>query len=175
MDAEPAARTRDRCQLTPYYFLDEGIFAKAFIDAAICTRTQLVLAMPISMAIKEIHSARLDRALPQACCPRIATVEINSHQNSHQTILSSPISRGKLNLNSLFCWCREGGSNPHDRKGRRILSPNLGMLQQAARQRTDSHYVHRMKDLSTSTILQDVAAKGSNVAGEHAPEYALNH
>jgi hypothetical protein len=20
-------------------------------------------------------------------------------------------------------WCREGGSNPHDRKGRRILSP----------------------------------------------------
>jgi hypothetical protein len=48
------------------------------------------------------------------------------------------------------------------------------MLQQAARQRTDSHNVHRMKDLSTSTILQDVAAKGSNVAGEHAPEHALN-
>ncbi len=22
-----------------------------------------------------------------------------------------------------FYWCREGGSNPHDRKGRRILSP----------------------------------------------------
>ena len=48
------------------------------------------------------------------------------------------------------------------------------MLQQAARQRTDSHNVHRMKDLSTTTILQDVAVKGSNVADEHAPEHALN-
>jgi hypothetical protein len=26
-------------------------------------------------------------------------------------------------LSCLSCWCREGGSNPHDRKGRRILSP----------------------------------------------------
>jgi hypothetical protein len=48
------------------------------------------------------------------------------------------------------------------------------MLQQAARQRTDSHNVHRMKDLPASTILQDVAVKSSNVAGEHAPEHALN-
>src|SRR5438105_12610047 len=48
------------------------------------------------------------------------------------------------------------------------------MLQQAARQRTDSHNIHRMKDLPVSTILQDVAVKGSNVAGEHAPEHALN-
>jgi hypothetical protein len=47
------------------------------------------------------------------------------------------------------------------------------MLQQAARQRTDSHNVHRMKDLQVSTILQDVAVKGSNFAGEHAPEHAL--
>ena len=31
--------------------------------------------------------------------------------------------RSVFNINSLFCWCREGGSNPHDRKGRRILSP----------------------------------------------------
>jgi hypothetical protein len=31
-----------------------------------------------------------------------------------------------------------------------------------------------MKDLSVSTTLQDVAVKGSNVAGEHAPEHALN-
>jgi hypothetical protein len=31
-----------------------------------------------------------------------------------------------------------------------------------------------MKDLSTSTILQDVAAKGSKVAGERTPEHALN-
>ena len=43
--------------------------------------------------------------------------------NSHRTILASPVSRGQFNLNCLFCWCREGGSNPHDRKGRRILSP----------------------------------------------------
>jgi hypothetical protein len=34
-----------------------------------------------------------------------------------------PFSRGQFILNPLFCWCREGGSNPHDRKGRRILSP----------------------------------------------------
>jgi hypothetical protein len=31
-----------------------------------------------------------------------------------------------------------------------------------------------MKDLPVSTNLQDVAEKGSNVAGEHAPEHALN-
>jgi hypothetical protein len=53
----------------------------------------------------------------------IPTVSINSHQNSHQTILASPILRGQFSLNLLFCWCREGGSNPHGRKGRRILSP----------------------------------------------------
>ena len=29
-------------------------------------------------------------------------------------------------------WCREGGSNPHDRKGRRILSLILGILQGVA-------------------------------------------
>ena len=26
-------------------------------------------------------------------------------------------------MDSIVSWCREGGSNPHDRKGRRILSP----------------------------------------------------
>jgi hypothetical protein len=31
-----------------------------------------------------------------------------------------------------------------------------------------------MKDLSAGTILQDIAVNGSNVAGEHAPEHALN-
>jgi len=30
-----------------------------------------------------------------------------------------------------------------------------------------------MKELPARTILQDVAVKGSNVAGEHAPEHAL--
>ncbi len=29
----------------------------------------------------------------------------------------------RANYPKRFCWCREGGSNPHDRKGRRILSP----------------------------------------------------
>ena len=29
-------------------------------------------------------------------------------------------------------WCREGGSNPHDRKDRRILSPFLGVLHDIA-------------------------------------------
>ena len=59
-----------------------------------------------------------------ASCSRYANCRsINSHQNSHQTILASPISGGQFSLISLFCWCREGGSNPHDRKGRRILSP----------------------------------------------------
>lgn len=71
-------------------------------------------------------------------------------------------------------WCREGELNPHDRKGRRILSPNLGMLQQAARQRTDSHKLDRIKDLRAISILQDLAVNGSSVAAEHAPEHALN-
>jgi hypothetical protein len=31
-----------------------------------------------------------------------------------------------------------------------------------------------MKGQPVKTILQDVAAKGTNVAGEHAPEHALN-
>jgi hypothetical protein len=66
-----------------------------------------------------------------------------------------------------------GGIEPPWNCFRRILSPYLEMLQQAARQRTDSHNVHRMKDLQVSTMLQDVAVKGSNVAGEHAPEHAL--
>jgi hypothetical protein len=48
------------------------------------------------------------------------------------------------------------------------------MSQQAARQRTDSHNAHRMKELPARTILQDVAVKGSNVACEHSPEHALN-
>jgi hypothetical protein len=64
-----------------------------------------------------MHSARFDRKdfIPLACSSRLTTVRTNSHQNSRQTILASPISRGQFSLNSLFCWCREGGSN---------LSPN---------------------------------------------------
>jgi hypothetical protein len=81
--------------------------------------------------------------------------------------------RNLLNLLSLD-WCREGELNPHDRKGRRILSPILGRLQQAASQRTDSHNLHRIRDLRAIPILQDVAVNGSNVGGEHAPEHALN-
>jgi hypothetical protein len=54
------------------------------------------------------------------------------------------------------------------------LSPILGRLQQAAGQRTDSHNIHRMNELRVSSVLQHVAANGSNVAGTHAPEHALN-
>ena len=68
-----------------------------------------------------------------------------------------------------------GGVEPPWSCLRRILSPILGRLQQAARQRTDSHNVHRIKDLRAISILQDVAVNGSNVGGEHAPEHALNH
>jgi hypothetical protein len=76
--------------------------------------------IPNPVALK-CNAAALRRAESHAS--RTCTVKTNSHQNSHQTILASLISRGQFNLNSLFCWCREGGSNPHDRKGRRILSP----------------------------------------------------
>jgi hypothetical protein len=48
------------------------------------------------------------------------------------------------------------------------------MLQQAARQRTGSHNVHRMRDVAASANLQEVAVKGSNVEREHAPKHALN-
>src|SRR5260370_4354870 len=66
------------------------------------------------------------------------------------------------------------GVEPPRSCDRRILSPILGRLQQAARQRQDSQNVHRIKDLRAISILQDVAVYGSNVAGEHAPEHALN-
>jgi hypothetical protein len=47
------------------------------------------------------------------------------------------------------------------------------MLQQAARQRTDSHNPHMAKDLCATSTLQDVAETGSNVEREHAPKHAL--
>src|SRR5437868_3483854 len=58
--------------------------------------------------------------------------------------------------------------------GKRVLSPNSELLQQAAGYSTDSHNTHRMKGLHASSILQDVAVDGSNVGDEHAPEHALN-
>ena len=39
----------------------------------------------------------------------------------------------------MLIWCREGGSNPHDRKGRRILSLFFMVLQRVAAQRKSSH------------------------------------
>jgi hypothetical protein len=47
-------------------------------------------------------------------------------------------------------------------------------LQHAARQRTKSHNLHRIKDLRAISILQDVAVNGRNVGRERAPEHALN-
>ena len=81
--------------------------------------------------------------------------------------------RNLLNLLTLD-WCREGELNPHDRKGRRILSPKPGLLQQAAGYSTDPHNTHILKVLRASSTLQDVAVDGSNVGDEHAPEHALN-
>ena len=52
-----------------------------------------------------------------------STVTSAAATNSHQMILTSPLWRGQNDLSSLFSWCREGESNPHDRKDRRILSP----------------------------------------------------
>jgi len=70
-------------------------------------------------------------------------------------------------------WCREGGEPPRP-CDRRILSPKLGLLQQAARQRRNPHNLHRTKDLRAIYILQDVAVNGSNVRSVHAPKRALN-
>ena len=79
-------------------------------------------------------------------------------------------------LFKLFIWLVPGGGvEPPRAEARRILSPILGRLQQAARERTDSHNLHRIKDLRAISILQDVAVNGTNVGCEHAPEHALNH
>ena len=66
-----------------------------------------------------------------------------------------------------------GGGEPPRPCDRRILRPNLGVLQQAARQRTDSHNIHIIKDMLATAILQDVAGNGSSVGCKHAPEHAL--
>ena len=73
-----------------------------------------------------------DVADPQACCPRHAAVETNTQQNSPKRNWPLRLRKANFGLNLLFCWCREGGANPHDRKGRRILSLILGILQSVA-------------------------------------------
>jgi hypothetical protein len=52
------------------------------------------------------------------------------HQNMHHAPKAKTMGRNPQRelRGNLFClcvlsWCREGGSNPHGRKGRRILSP----------------------------------------------------
>jgi hypothetical protein len=121
----------------------------------------------IAVTIAESEDRRMSQESPHPTCtsPPMARKE-----RSEMT----EIGQRKSLILLILVWCREGGSNPHDRKGRRILSPILGRLQQAARRRMYSHNVHRIKDLRAISILQDVAVKGSNVAGEHAPEHALN-
>jgi hypothetical protein len=50
--------------------------------------------------------------------------ERGSPQNEHRTQHTRHFrSDRKLLILNRMEWCREGGSNPHDRKGRRILSP----------------------------------------------------
>jgi hypothetical protein len=51
---------------------------------------------------------------PKRYWTQILLFQPTAIQNGHQTILASPISRDQFNLSFLFCWCREGGSNPHD-------------------------------------------------------------
>jgi hypothetical protein len=47
----------------------------------------------------------------------------NMRQNRRQTKMPLALEGLVCTWLFYFCWCREGGSNPHDRKGRRILSP----------------------------------------------------
>jgi hypothetical protein len=119
----------------------------------------------IAVTITESEDRRMSQESPRPTCtspPRA---------RKEQSGMTEINRRNLFNLLTLD-WCRR--SNPNDRKGRRILSPNLGMLQQAARQRTDSHNVHRMRNLSSSANLQEVAVTGSNVEPKHAPKHALN-
>jgi hypothetical protein len=67
-----------------------------------------------------------------------------------------------------------GELNPHEVALRRILSPKLGMLQQAAGYGMASHKMQRIKGLHAISISQDVALDGSSFESEHAPEHALN-
>jgi hypothetical protein len=70
-------------------------------------------------------------------------------------------------------WCREGGEPPRP-CDRRILSPIFALSQKAAGERTDPNNLHRMKEKSAGSMLQDVAVNASNVGDEHAPEHGPN-
>lgn len=63
-------------------------------------------------------------------------------------------------------WCREGGSNPHDRKGRRILSLFFELLQRVAADRKVSHKQFDVSELRLRPILQSVAAECMKVGNE---------
>jgi len=54
------------------------------------------------------------------------------NQNSHQRKLAFSLLRGQFQSKLFVLLVPGGGANPHDRKGRRILSLILGILQGVA-------------------------------------------
>jgi len=70
-------------------------------------------------------------------------------------------------------WCREGGSNPHDRKGRRILSLFFVLLQRVAADRKLSHKRSDLCMLRLKLSLQFIAAKCTKVGNEQPSKQPL--
>src|SRR5580692_9374542 len=79
----------------------------------------------IAVTIAESEDRRMSQESPHPTCtsPPMARKE-----RSEMT----EIGQRKSLILLILVWFREGGSNPHDRKGRRILSPILRRLQHAA-------------------------------------------
>jgi hypothetical protein len=66
-----------------------------------------------------------------------------------------------------------GGSNPHDRKGRRILSLFFGLLQDVAADRKMSHNMFALSLLRQWPALQSVALKCTKVGNEQPSKQPL--
>ena len=77
----------------------------------------------IDARMRLAKTERINPCLRLCGAPSGAAYSPQEPQRSPKKTLASPVRRGQFCLNSLESWCREGGSNPHDRKGRRILSP----------------------------------------------------
>jgi hypothetical protein len=68
-----------------------------------------------------------------------------------------------------------GGANPHDRKGRRILSLFFAILQQVAITRKPSHKQFGMNGLPPRPSLQSIAAKCTKVGNEQPSKQPLKN
>ncbi|MGA9586274.1 MAG: hypothetical protein WBQ95_13150, partial [Terracidiphilus sp.] len=66
-----------------------------------------------------------------------------------------------------------GGSNPHDRKGRRILSLFFRVLQRVAADRKFLHKLFWKSELKRSAALQSVASKYTKVGNEQPSKQPL--